>query len=265
LAIEGSKVQRGIKGLALELKMASIAELVADCPRCGASKVTFDFNASTFISTQYGWKRLIEAFCVCRHCKRSTVFLLGQKEPRFVSLFKQENKIEAFHDSANKYFDIERVISLKDQATFGAPEYVPEDVANAFNEGATCFTTACFNAAGTMFRLAVDLATRKFLPPADATDGPNAKTRRDLGLRLPWLFDNKKLPEDLRDLSHCIKEDGNDGAHAGNLGKEDAEDILDFTSELLKRLYTEPKRVELAKERRDARRQDREKASSTTK
>jgi hypothetical protein len=103
-----------------------------------------------------------------------------------------------------------------------------------------------------MFRLAVDLLTRPMLPEGD--NGPNAKVRRDLGLRLPWLFDNKLLPDDLRDLSHCIKEDGNDGAHQGTLTKADAEDLLDFTRELLERTVTEPMRIKLAKERRDKRR-----------
>lgn len=111
----------------------------------------------------------------------------------------------------------------------------------------------CYNAAGTMFRLCVDITSRSKLPEGDA-DGLNTRVRRDLGLRLPWLFDNRYLPEDLRDLSTCIKEDGNDGAHRGTLTKEDALDLLDFTEALLKRVYTEPERLRLAKERRDARR-----------
>jgi hypothetical protein len=40
----------------------------------------------------------------------------------------------------------------------------------------------------------------------------------------------------------------------GNLTKAEAEDMLDFTTELLDRLYTQPKKLELAKERKIARR-----------
>ena len=104
-----------------------------------------------------------------------------------------------------------------------------------------------------MFRLCVDLATKSMLPAEDAP-GLNAKTRRDLGLRLPWLFESGRLPEALRYLSSCIKEDGNDGAHAGSLSEADAADLLDFSIALLERIYTEPERLRLAKERRDARR-----------
>ena len=104
-----------------------------------------------------------------------------------------------------------------------------------------------------MFRLCVDMATRSMLPTED-TPGLSAKIRRDLGLRLPWLFESERLPESLRELSSCIKEDGNDGAHAGNLSESDASDLLDFSAALLERIYTEPERLRLAKERRDARR-----------
>ena len=98
---------------------------------------------------------------------------------------------------------------------------------------------------------------RPLLPnPTDTsiTNQPNEKTRRDLGLRLPWMFDNKLIDPALRELAKCIREDGNDGAHAGNLSKEDAEDLLDFTATLLERLVTEPKRLERAEARRKQRR-----------
>src|ERR1700737_373651 len=42
--------------------------------------------------------------------------------------------------------------------------------------------------------------------------------------------------------------------HVGNLSKEDAEDLLDFTTTLLERLITEPKRLEQAEAHRKKRR-----------
>jgi hypothetical protein len=68
------------------------------------------------------------------------------------------------------------------------------------------------------------------------------------------MFDNKLIDPALRELAKCIREDANDGAHAGNLSKEDAEDLLDFTTTLLERLVTEPKRLERAEARRKKRR-----------
>jgi hypothetical protein len=189
----------------------------------------------------YSGERWYEAFGICRHCSRSTIFNLRGVEP-------------AEGQALNKFLKVHSFISIKDQATVAPPEHVPTNIANVFREGATCMAVECWNAAGTMFRLCVDLTTRPMLPAEDVAGGPNKRTRRDLGLRLPWLFENGKLPADLHDLSTAIKDDGNDGAHQGTLTKVEAEDLLDFTVALLQRVFTEPKQLELARERREQRR-----------
>ena len=78
-------------------------------------------------------------------------------------------------------------VSVSDRAARPSPEYVPDPIAAAFEEGAKCLATGCSNAAAAMFRLALDIATVGLLPSDDAE--PNARTRRSLGLRLEWLFD----------------------------------------------------------------------------
>jgi hypothetical protein len=223
-----------------------------NCPRCKSQKITFDLKAANIVGTQYDWQNWYETFCVCRHCSRATIFVLSESVN---SDYEHVHKtgILKLEGAVNKYLDIEKYVSLKDEATALPPEYVPKEIADVFKEGATCLAVSCYNAAGTMFRLCVDLATRSMLPAEDV-DGLNAKVRRDLGLRLPWLFAKGLLPGDLKDLSACIKDDGNDGAHAGTLKPPDAEDLLDFTYALLERIYTEPARIRLAQERRDSRR-----------
>lgn len=54
-----------------------MSEYVEDCPRCGATKVTFDIMAAHRIKIRHGWQYWYEAFSVCRHCHRSTVFVLA--------------------------------------------------------------------------------------------------------------------------------------------------------------------------------------------
>jgi hypothetical protein len=228
-----------------------MAVLVDTCPRCGAERMSFDVWSALLIGIEYRWKHWYELFCVCRNCSRSTIFVVSQTRIEDEGMFSGDLlKLDA---SLNDYVRVERYVSLRDEATHAPPDHLPSDVQDAFQEGATCLAVQCWNAAGTMFRMSVDLATRRSLPEGEAP-GLNAKTRRDLGLRLPWLFDNGRLPADLRELSTCIREDGNDGAHGAKLTKEDAEDLLDFTYELLERLCTEPERLRLAQERRKARR-----------
>ena len=204
----------------------------------------------------YGWQHIFEAFGVCRNCSRSTIFVIEETtghDPGFLN----DNSPLKVKDSLNNYFKVVGFINLKDLAIVKPPDHVPERIANVFKEAATCLTVDCWNAAGSMFRACVDLATRPLLPEEE-TPGLNHRTRRDLGLRLPWLFDNGKLPKDVREISTCIREDGNDGAHQGSLTKEDAEDLLDFTVALLERLFTEPRRLEIAQERRKERRERKE-------
>jgi len=223
-----------------------MAELVANCPRCKAQSITFDADVKAFNSLgkdQLSGEKHYEVFGICRHCSKGTIFVVSGEHQQTMQ-----------GQALNQYVKVQGFISLKDQATVAPPDHVPPNIANAFREAATCMAVECWNAAGTMFRLCVDLATRPMLPPEDTEGGPNTKIRRDLGLRLPWLLNNGKLPADLRQLSAAIREDGNDGAHQGTLTKEEAYDLLDFTTALLERVFTEREKIKLAEKRREQRR-----------
>lgn len=228
-----------------------MSEFVAKCPRCKSENMTFDLVKENLINVEANWQRWYETFCICRHCKKATIFILSQKEYKDDVIFKK-NRVSEFPGSINHYMDNKGFIGLKDMAALEPPEHLPKKIDDIFREGAVCMAVKCFNAAGTMFRLCIDLATRSMLPEDDVEE-LNRQIRRNLGLRLPWLFNNGKLPEGLKELSECIKDDGNDGAHQGNLTEKEAEDLLDFTFAMLERLYTEPEKLKIAKERRIAR------------
>ena len=228
------------------------SQLVTDCPRCRAQKITFDLTQANYIEERYEWQRWYEAFCTCRHCGQSTIFVLSQKVDSDIK-YIHNNGLLKLNFAINKYMDIERFVNISDLGTIDPPKHLPTDIESAFIEGTKSLSIGCNNAAGTMFRLCIDIATRSLLPDEDE-NGLDVNTRRFLGRRLPWLLANGYLSKDLEELLACIKEDGNDGAHVGNLQKTDAEDLLDFTVELLERIYTRPQRIKLAKERRDSRR-----------
>jgi hypothetical protein len=231
-----------------------VSQLVADCPRCRAQRIAFEIVSCVIVGKTYDWQSHWEAFCLCGHCHKTTVFCLKQLEPQHAGVLLGPNGLVGVKGAVNAYVGIKGFISSKDKATIQAPEHLPENVKAAFDEGALCMAVGCFNAGGTMFRLCLDMATKSLLPVENA-DGLNSKIRRNLGFRLIWLFDNNLLPNALKDLAACVKEDGNDGAHEGTLERADAEDLLDFTVAVLERLYTEPERLRLAAERRTERRQ----------
>jgi Domain of unknown function (DUF4145)/Resolvase, N terminal domain len=243
----------------IEVVIQLMSLLIADCPRCGAKSITFDVRAEVFRGQMHGWMDWYEVFSVCRNCHAPTIFLIKMSvgsDPNRLSKFKDPNAIVEYKSALNDLFEVDRYISYLDHAHHRPPEFLEEDISNAFKEGAACFCIACYNAAATMFRLCVDLVTRRLLPDLSNTAAkqPNEKTRRDLGLRLQWMFENNLIDPALRELAKCIREDANDSAHIGSLSKEDAEDLLDFTYTLLERLVTEPKRLERAEARRKERR-----------
>ena len=57
-----------------------MSELVADCPRCRAHRMTFDLVSEHFIFMRYGWQRHFEAFCICRECSRPRFFSYSRRE-----------------------------------------------------------------------------------------------------------------------------------------------------------------------------------------
>jgi hypothetical protein len=134
-----------------------MAEIVTDCPRCGAKRITFEVLATHVVNIQYGWQQWYEAFSICRHCYRSTTLVLSESVN---SNYKKTHEVGLLNlqGSLNNFVDVERYVSLRDMSTFSPPEHVPPDIEMAFKEGATCFSVGCYNAVGAMLRLCLDLA-----------------------------------------------------------------------------------------------------------
>jgi hypothetical protein len=231
-----------------------MSTLVTDCPRCAAQSMTFDVLEQNLHSFHHRWQHWHEVYSICRKCKCGSIFVVSQKETRDEKVFIEKRGLVSYKDDLNNIAKVEGFINTRHKAQHQPPLHVPPEIAGPFNEAATCLATECWNAAAAMFRTSIDLATRALLP-AEEVDGLNKRTRRDLGLRLQWLFAHGRLAPDLEELSKCIREDGNDGVHAFNLKRVDAEDLLDFTTALLERLYTHPEKLRLAKSRRDERRE----------
>lgn len=195
-----------------------------------------------------------EVQAVCRHCKRSTVFVLRLTDLDILEQIKAHDYWQSL-GHLNDSFEISTFVSIKDQVKLQPPEFVPEEIAQIFVEASTCASVNCWNAALAMYRLCLDLTTKHLLatPPAEG-DGPNNQQKNFLKPRISYLIDSGQLPPDLEALLENLKDDGNDGAHDGGLTEAEAHDAGDFAFEMLKRVYTDPKRLELAAERREQRR-----------
>ncbi len=133
-----------------------MSELVANCPRCGAQEMTFDLMTQLPLYEKYGWQYWFEAFCICRSCRRSTTFVLSHKQISGKDEIKKG--LADLNRAVNRLMNIEGYISLKDAAAKKPPDDLPEKIDAVFREGAACLSIGCFNAAGTIFRLCIDLS-----------------------------------------------------------------------------------------------------------
>ncbi len=237
--------------------MRALATFVGDCPRCGTLRTNFDCYGTLPLETQHGWRVFLEIYLVCRVCHRSSIFLVYQKksDESLTRALQQQNKIVETTGSLNDFLHFERVISVGDRNVAAPPEDLPNSLSSVIIEGNKCISVGCWNAAAAMYRLALDLATKDLLPE----NGEFSSAVRDkLAFRLEWLFNEKLLPLDLKSLAECVRQDGNDGAHDGNLTEIEAKDLQEFATEMLRRLYSEPARIKKAEDRRLERRGNKE-------
>ncbi|CDX21942.1 conserved hypothetical protein [Mesorhizobium sp. ORS 3324] len=231
-----------------------MALLMTDCPRCSTKNSTFDVQGQNSLGiVQANWVERFELYSICRHCHTGTIFICDNKDHNVREEIRAPGALVKRAGYLNDFMNIPGYVTLRDRAVELAPDFTPKDISAIFKEGATCASVECWNAAGTMFRSVIDLATKSLLPPEDNPE-PSKAVRRSLGLRLKWMFENKVLPVELEELAEAVHQDGNDGAHDGTLSRADALDLQDFTQQLLTRLYTVPGRIEAAKKRREERR-----------
>jgi len=210
---------------------------VGNCWRCGAKNMTLEITSDTYLYTHYEWQNFFEVCCLCRSCKKFSLKRFALFDIKFRKDFYTTGSLTGFGKDLTSIFVCQSDINLSDIETRPSPEALPEDIAAAFNEGTKCLSINCTNAASTMFRLCLDKATKNLLPDDGVDNGPNGHQRRNLAPRLKWLFENNLLPKDLEDLSHIVKDHGDEGAHDGLLTAVDADDIYDFAYLLLERLF----------------------------
>ncbi len=216
-----------------------MALLVANCPRCRAQRITLDAYADTPAGRTLKGNVKYEVFCVCRSCKQATIFMVVENDQR---RYQRETTNYIIRPSTSAdHFQVECPVSPADLDTAPPPEELPRDIEGAFGEATKCAAVGCYNAAGAMFRLCLNLATK----------GTKGKT---LAARLETLCKEKQFSSELQELGSALRLDGNDAAHDGSLCREDVQDLEAFAGRFLTQLYTEPARVHAATERRKKRR-----------
>lgn len=113
-----------------------------------------------------------------------------------------------------------------------APAHTPENVGKFYKQG-TDNLPGNYDAAGMMFRKALDVSLKVKFPDIDGT--------LTLYQRITEAEQQQGLTPDLAEWAHQIRLDGNDAAHEEEpFSKEDAESLHTFTELVLHYLFTLP-------------------------
>jgi len=243
----------------------SINSFVFDCPVCNAKHTTFDVKGWGSPLKAANGEKFFQLFSICRACKMAVCIDATIKEEfgtpfLFNSNNQDQNIIEIYQKLLTENEkDLSTIFSsFKFRPILPKngvpPEYLPKQIEDIFVEASKCLSVGCFNACAAMFRLCLDVVTKELIERYVVLL-PTREDKKSIHSRLNWIFKHNLLNKGLEELSRCIKDDGNDGAHDGSLTKDEAYDLLDFTYELLEQVYTQPERIRLANERRKQRRQ----------
>ncbi|HFG6988898.1 DUF4145 domain-containing protein [Acinetobacter baumannii] len=242
-----------------------MSTFVFDCPSCLAKNSTF--NVKSYNSSLKNEYKIWQLFSICRACTSAIIITADVQQNVHYDIQRQSHShsqkhlyifhklsdyINADDSHLNLYFHRFRYSPIL-KTHLAPPELLPKNIEDIFVEASKCLSIGCFNASAAMFRLCLDVVTKDIIEENESLQ-PTKENKKTIHNRLSWIFEKNILHKNLEELSRCIKDDGNDGAHDGNIGKEEADDLFDFTYELLEQVYTQPERIRLAQARRLERR-----------
>lgn len=194
----------------------------ADCPYCGTNKVAFNVRFEFQVTSTQHEKYVLGT---CGACRAGVIFKLHMR-----------------HHSANSVL----VDAIGDQNALGmniigqwpssleraAPADVPPTVLRYFDQAIANIRSQNFDAAGVMFRKALEVATREKAPnPSD----------KSLIKRIDALATAGLITTDMKMWAHQIRLGGNEAAHDDEPFEEvDAERLRKFSEAFLTYAYTLP-------------------------
>lgn len=211
-----------------------MATVTLDCPHCGTKRSGFGVK-SLYVSNPSRLEYWFFASCGVGECAKPIVFLA------------QVNGGDPL--KSVKTPDVRRVHPA--QSVMPVPAHLPERCEKAYAQGVNTLMQETADAAGSMFRKALDIGIHELDP-----DLP-----KNLNAAINKLAERGVITESLKDWAHHIRDLGNDAAH-NDFTFEEAQEMRDFTELVLTYLWTLPGRIsarmppEAAEEPDDGERQE---------
>ena len=192
----------------------------ADCPHCGIQQVAFQVINNVMITDQSGQK-FWDILARCGGCDYGVVAAFDIDSPRTTP---------TDHSRLIPHSLLKIVPEPPDTS---APDHTPPHVASFFKQGANSLQQRNFDAAGSMFRKALETSLKSKFPEISA--------KLNLYKRIDKAVENHDLTPDMGKWAHEIRDLGNDAAHDEvPFSGEEAQALHDFTRLVLMYLFTLP-------------------------
>lgn len=206
--------------------------LVRDCPHCGAAGMAFNYLSQR--PTTSG-RELVIAF-TCNRCSEGYFVTIETGGSDSSSLSSGAGDFDA-RVRAN-HWRVMREYPKKKAVV--APEHISHNVNRCFLQAGEAAHRGHHDAAGAMYRKAIDLATKELDP---------ALAGKNLAPRIEALYQAGKLTTDLKEWAHRVRLDGNEAAHEDEeLTGEDIKHLGSFAELFLIYTFTLPGRIRTASE-----------------
>ncbi|WP_213604147.1 DUF4145 domain-containing protein [Pseudoxanthomonas japonensis] len=199
---------------------------IETCPHCCAENMTFTYLAAYIISS-----REFSAAFSCGGCG----LLIGKV---------MEGRREILGQVSGRITDYPGDLHVKQTYPSTqkprAPADIPANAQRVFLQAQDSAARGHFDAAGSMYRKAIEIGTR-------ALD--ESLAGKKLQNRIDALHAAGRLTPDLKDWAHLIRMDGNDSAHDDEpLSKSEISQLATFTELFLTYTFTLPARVAARKQ-----------------
>ena len=188
----------------------------ANCPHCRTKQVAFQKKADIYWPVAGSVERHVDVAAQCGHCSRGIIvpyIKIGNAAPRYMG--------ELYPLSVDP----------------AAPEHTPDNVARFYIQGLENLPRN-WDAAGTMFRKALETGLKAKFPNKTGTLNENIKSAKQA----------QKITPEMAKWAHKIRGLGNSATHDEEpWTQKDAQEIKDFTELVFQYLFTLPGMMEKAR------------------
>jgi hypothetical protein len=198
------------------------------CPHCLTENAGFRSVADIVLNDSGDAFTL---FLACNHCKKGICVTVRVSDQINIGGINVKPAKPHLYDGDIRlspgYTVLEKYPSKEEQAV---PMHISENIQRCYVQGLDNLLRKQFDAAGAMFRKALDIATKEL-----------KETNGNLVNRIDALATKNKITPAMKDWAHAIRLDGNEAAHDGDpIGKETCETLKSFTELFLMYAFTLP-------------------------